>query len=79
MKLDWKEFTGKMINITMNESYGVVYNTSGDSPFYEIVFKTGKLIESYDDGLLLETQRESKTVKIFVPFSSVKCVDIYEV
>ena len=79
MKLDWNEFLGKTINVTMNENYGMVYDEKSDSPLYEIVFKTGKLTNVYDDGLLLEAVRESQTVKIFVPYLSIKCVEIFNV
>jgi len=73
MKLDWNENLGKILNITMHENYGV-QDVGSDSPFYEIVFKTGKLIGAFDEGLLLEAVREQKTVRIFVPFTSMKCV-----
>ena len=79
MNLDWNEFIGKTINITMKENYGMVYDERSDSPLYEIVFKTGKLTGVFDDGLLLETVREGQTVKIYVPYSSIKCVEIFNV
>ncbi len=77
MKLNWEEYLGKTLNITMHENYGV-QDVGSESPFYEIVFKTGKLVGAFDEALLLETIREQKTVKIFVPFSSIKCVEIFE-
>lgn len=79
MKMDWSQFIGKMLNITMFENYGVVYGKSENEhpTFYEIVFKTGKLIDYYDDGLLLEAKRDEQTYNIFVPFSSMKCVEIF--
>jgi hypothetical protein len=79
MKLDWEQYIGKTLNITMHEYYGVVYGKEkGEHPaFYEIVFKTGKLISSYDDGLMLESARDEKTYNIFIPYNSIKCVDIY--
>ncbi|MEG8945681.1 hypothetical protein [Rosettibacter firmus] len=79
MKLDWSQFLGKILNITMYENYGVVYGRSENEhpTFYEIVFKTGKLIAAYDDGLLLEAQREEQAYNIFVPFTSIKCVEIF--
>lgn len=77
MKLNWNEYLGKTLNITMHENYGV-QDVGSDSPFYEIVFKTGKLTGEFDDGLLLETVREQKVVRIFVPFASIKCVEIFE-
>ncbi len=79
MNLDWNEFIGKTINITMKENYGMVYDERSDSPLYEIVFKTGKLTRVFDDGLLMETVREGQTVKIYVPYSSIKCVEIFNV
>ncbi len=79
MKFNWDEYTGKLLNITMHENYGVIDDPGSESPFYEIVFKLGKLIGSFDEGLLLETIREQKIVKIFVPYSSIKCAEIFEV
>lgn len=79
MKMDWNSFKGKTLNITMNENYGVVYGSEkNDTPtFYEIVFKTGTLLETYDEGLLLESNRDGKSYKIYVPYSSIKCVEIF--
>lgn len=79
MKIDWNTYRGKTLNITMQENYGVVYgNEKNNHPtFYEIVFKTGTLLETYEDGLLLESNRDEKLYKIFVPYSSIKCVEIF--
>lgn len=79
MKLDWNKFTGQIVNVTMNENYGVVYgDRNSENPvFYEIVFKTGKLTAAFDDGILLEAQRDGKDYKIFIPNGSIKCVEIY--
>jgi len=78
MKLNWDEFLGKMTNVIMNENYGVV-NSENNNPFYEIVFKTGKLISHYDEGLILESEREGQKYKIFIPHTSIKCLEIYEI
>ncbi len=79
MKLDWNQFKERTLNITMVENYGVVYGkqTENEPNFYEIVFKVGKLIEAYDDGLLLESNREKQNFNIFVPYNSIKCVEIF--
>lgn len=79
MKMNWNEHIGKLLNVTMNENYGVVYGKSEkDHPvFYEIVFKTGKLVSAFDDGLLLESSRENQVYYIFIPFTSIKCVEIF--
>ncbi|MBX3007747.1 MAG: hypothetical protein KF816_06935 [Melioribacteraceae bacterium] len=79
MKMDWNSYVGSTLNITMNENYGVVYGArENDSPtFYEIVFKTGKLVAAYDEGLLIEAVREQKPYKVFVNFQSIKCVEIF--
>lgn len=79
MKMNWNEHIGKLLNVTMNENYGVVYGKSEkDHPvFYEIVFKTGKLVSAFEDGLLLESSRENQVYNIFVPFTSIKCVEIF--
>jgi hypothetical protein len=77
MKMEWNNFLGKTLNITMHENYGLTLDPKGDTPIYEIVFKSGRLIEAYNDGLLLETYRENEQVRIYVPYSSVKCVEIF--
>ncbi len=79
MKLDWDQFVGKTVNITMMENYGVVYGKEkGENPtFYEIVFKNGTLVQAFDEGLLLESAREEKLYQIFVPHNSIKCVEIF--
>lgn len=78
-KLDWSIFIERTINVTMTENYGVVYgNRKDDHPtFYEIVFKTGKLIDAFDDALLLEAVRDGQLVKIYIPLKSIKCVEIF--
>lgn len=79
MTMDWKQFVNQTLNVTLLENYGVVYGKKEDEHpvFYEIVFKTGKLIEAFDDGLLLETSRDDKPVKIYIPYPSIKCVEIF--
>ncbi|MCX7875789.1 MAG: hypothetical protein N2321_06430 [Melioribacteraceae bacterium] len=80
MRIDWNNYIGKTLNITMQENYGVVYGNQMNNEhnaFYEIVFKTGKLVNAFEEGLLLESQRDELTFQTFVPFSSVKCIDIY--
>ncbi len=77
MKMEWNKFVGKTLNITMHENYGIVVDPNSNSPIYEIVFKSGTLIAVYDDGLLVEARREKEEVKIFVPYQSIKCVEIF--
>ncbi len=77
MKLNWEQFVGKTLNITMHENYGLVNESSTNSAVYEIVFKSGTLQGAYDDGLLLLTERENEKITIFVPHSSIKCVEIF--
>ena len=77
MKMDWTKFIGKTLNVTMHENYGMVMDEKANTPIYEIVFKTGKLAEVFDDGLLLETKRDNEHVKIYVPYISIKCVEIF--
>ncbi len=78
-KMDWMLYFNRTINIIMKENYGVVYGNKKEEtpPFYEIVFKTGKLVDAYEEGLLLDTVRDNHLIKVFVPFSSIKCVEIY--
>ena len=77
MKLEWENYIGQTLNITMHENYGLTLDTKSDTTIYEIVFKTGKLADAYDDGLMLEAERENILVKIFIPYSSIKCVEIF--
>ena len=79
MKLDWEQFIGQTLNITMHENYGLTMDPKSESPFYEIVFKVGKLIGVYDEGMLLETAREKQVLKIFVPYNSIKCIEIFNI
>lgn len=78
-KMDWSKYVGHTVNVTMNENYGVVYNSGKDDQptFYEIVFKTGKLVETFDDGLLLDAAAEGQIYKVYIPLSSIKCVEIF--
>jgi hypothetical protein len=78
-KLDWSMFIERTVNVTMNENYGVVYGAKKeDHPtFYEIVFKTGKLIDAFEDALLLEAIRDGQLIKIYIPLKSIKCVEIF--
>lgn len=78
MNLDWTEYVNHTLNITMHENYGATKDPKEDRPLYEIVFKTGRLVNAYDDGLLLESEREGDSVGIFIPYSSIKCVEIFD-
>jgi len=78
MKLDWTEYINRTLNITMHENYGATKDPKVDQPLYEIVFKTGKLVNAYDDGLLPETEREDQSIGIFIPYNSIKCVEIFD-
>jgi hypothetical protein len=77
MNLNWNEFIGKTLNVTMHENYGIVMDPKAETPIYEIVFKSGSLAAAYDDGILLETSRDKEQVKIFIPHKSIKCVEIF--
>ena len=79
MKMEWKKFEGKTLHVTLFENYGLTIDPHSDSPIYEIVFKSGRLTDAYDDGLLLETVRESEQVRIFIPYQSIKCVEIFNI
>lgn len=77
MQMNWEPYIGKTINVTMFENFGIVRDPSSDNPVYEIVFKSGTLIGAFDDGLLLETRRDAETIRIYVLFKAIKCVEIY--
>lgn len=78
MKMNWENYIGMILNVTMYENYGMITDPNNKSPLYEIVFKTGKLIEAFEEGLLLETEREKTLVLIFIPYQSIKCVEIFQ-
>ncbi len=78
MKMNWENYIGMILNVTMYENYGMITDPNSKSPLYEIVFKTGKLIEAFDEGLLLEAEREKTMVIIFIPYQSIKCVEIFQ-
>ena len=77
MKFEWESYIGQTLNVTMHENYGITSDPKTETPIYEIVFKSGKLIEAYDNSILLETEREGTKVKIYIPLSSIKCVEIF--
>ena len=77
--MDWNSHLGKMLYVTMQENFGLAVDPKTNSPIFEIVFKSGKLTDVYDDGLLLETSRENQSIKIFIPYNSVKCIEIFNV
>jgi len=78
MNIDWSEYVNQTLNVTLNENYGATKDPKSDQPLYEIVFKSGKLVNAFDDGILLEAQREDQLVGIFIPHSSIKCVEIFD-
>ncbi|NUN07873.1 MAG: hypothetical protein HUU54_01725 [Ignavibacteriaceae bacterium] len=77
MKLDWNQFKGKNINVTMHENYGIVMDDKSGTPIYEIVFKSGVLTGAYDEGLLIDSQRDGTNIRIFIPYQSIKCVEFF--
>lgn len=77
--MDWRPYLGKTLHVTLHENFGLAVDPKTNSPIFEIVFKTGKLIDVFDDALLLETSREEQIVKIFVPLASVKCAEIFNI
>jgi len=77
MNLDWKEYINPTLNVTMLEDYGAMKDLKADQALDAIVFKIGRLVNSYDDGLLPETERVGESIGILIPFTSVKCVEIF--
>ena len=77
MKLDWNKYLGKTLHVTMHENFGLAMDTKANSPIFEIVFKSGTLKEAYDEGFLLETVREKEIINIYIPYQSIKCVEIF--
>ena len=77
--MDWQSHLGKTFYVTMHENFGLAVDPKTNSPIFEIVFKSGKLIDVYEDAILLEALRENQTVKIFIPFNSIKCVEIFNI
>jgi len=78
MNMDWSEHVNQTLNVTLYENYGATKDPKTEKALYEIVFKTGKLVNAHDDGLLLEAQREDQVIGIFIPYSSIKCVEIFD-
>lgn len=78
MNLDCLEYINRTLNVTMYENYGAIKDPKADQPFYEIVFKTGKLVNAYDDGLMLEAEREGENIGIVIPYNSIRCVEIFD-
>lgn len=76
MKMEWNKYEGKSLHVILHENYGLTIDPHSDTPVYEIVYKSGKLLKSYEDGLLLEAARENEQINIFIPYQSIKCVEI---
>lgn len=76
MKMNWEKYVGYDITVIMKEYYGVVHSPKMEEPFYEIVFKAGKLKGVYDDGLLIIGKYKDNYIETFIPYESIKCVDI---
>ena len=79
MRIDWTEYLNQTLNVTMNENYGMTVDPKSEQPIYEIVFKTGRLVNAFDDVLLLEAEIEGRLIKIFVPSDSIKCVEVFDI
>jgi len=77
MKFNWEGYIGQTLNVTMHENYGITSDPKSDTPIYEIVFKSGKLVKAFEDGILLETEREGTKVNIYIPLNSIKCAEIF--
>ena len=78
MNIDWNDYINQTLHVTLHENYGVTKDPKSENPVFEIVFKTGRLVSAFDDGLLLEADRESERVGIFIPYTSIKCVEIFD-
>ncbi|MBM4176434.1 MAG: hypothetical protein FJ213_09730 [Ignavibacteria bacterium] len=76
MKINWNKYLNYDVNVTLHENYGIVQSEKMENPFYEIVFKTGKLIEVFEDGLMLLAKYQDRDIEIFIPYPSIKCVEI---
>lgn len=74
--MNWEKYIGYEVNVIMKEYYGVVQTDTMKEPFYEIVFKAGTLNGVYEDGLLLLAKFQNRVIESFIPFESIKCVDI---
>ena len=44
MKIDWSEYINQTLNVTLHENYGATKDPKTEQTLYEIVFKTGKLV-----------------------------------
>ncbi|NWF89708.1 MAG: hypothetical protein HXY50_09645 [Ignavibacteriaceae bacterium] len=79
MKMDWRLHLNKTLYVTMHENFGLAFDPKANTPIFEIVFKSGKLVEVYEDALMLDTTRENQNVKIYIPLNSIKCVEIFDI
>lgn len=78
MKMNWQAQLGKSLNVTMHENYGVSSYPGAVEPFFELSAASGRLIDAFEDGLLLETEKEkNERFQIFIPYTSIKFVEIY--
>lgn len=76
--MEWEKYIDRTVTVTLNENYGVVYGDKKEQQnFYEIVIKTGKLREVFEDGLLIESVKNKNLVLVFIPHSSIKCIEIF--
>ena len=78
MMMDWKQFLGHTLTITLYGNFGVIHGKKKDDPdIYETIIKTGTLIDAFDDGLLLEGIRNNQLIKIFISIEAIKLVEIH--
>jgi len=80
-KEDQLELSSLLSSIKLDSVTKFPVSNMKDIPFnyinYEIVFKTGKLVKIYDEGFLLEAVRDSQVYKSYIPYKSIKSVDIF--
>ncbi|MBE0571987.1 MAG: hypothetical protein IH618_10625 [Ignavibacteriaceae bacterium] len=77
MNLYWTEYINYTLNVNMYENYRATKDSKAEQLLYEIVFRSGRLVNAHDDNLLLETERKGKSIGILIPFTSEKCIKIF--
>lgn len=78
MTLNWTGYISCTLNVTICDNYGTSKDMKADQPLYEIAFKSVILVNAYDDGLFVETEREGESIGMLLPLTSVKCVEIFD-
>lgn len=80
MLFSYDDYVGKNVTVHLVENYGAVanpyYEDTNPALLYEIGLLSGKLLAQYDNGLLIEVQKDEGTKSIFIYNTSIKMVEL---